>query len=123
MRIIRFLISIWALAFLLNACANKAQGPTGGPKDETPPKVMRSTPNNGELNFKKKQIQVVFDENITLEKHMEQVIISPPQSKMPDIKANARLLTVNFEDELMDSTTYTINFGNSVVDLDRKSVV
>lgn len=121
MRIIRFLISIWALAFLLNACANKAQGPTGGPKDETPPKVMRSTPTNGELNFKKKQIQVVFDENITLEKHMEQVIISPPQSKMPDIKANARLLTVNFEDELMDSTTYTINFGNSVVDLNEKN--
>lgn len=121
MKIINFLIAIWALAFLLNACANKAQGPTGGPKDETPPKVVRSSPANGELNFRKKQIQVIFDENITLEKHMEQVMISPPQSRMPDIKANARLLTINFENDLLDSTTYTINFGNSVVDLNEKN--
>ena len=72
MKIINFLIAIWALAFLLNACANKAQGPTGGPKDETPPKVVRSSPANGELNFRKKQIQVIFDENITLEKEIEE---------------------------------------------------
>lgn len=121
MKSIKFYTYILVLAFVLYACANKALGPTGGAKDETPPSVVRSVPAQGALNFNKKQIQVYFDENITLEKHMEQVIISPPQSKMPEIKGNAKLLSVVFDEDLMDSTTYTINFGNSVVDLNEKN--
>jgi hypothetical protein len=57
MEIKRFIIKIFivlSIAFTVYSCANKAQGPTGGPKDETPPKVMKSTPLNGALNFKKK---------------------------------------------------------------------
>lgn len=107
--------------FIVHACANKAQGPTGGPKDETPPRVMRSTPINGSLNFKKKQIEIVFDENISIEKPGELIVISPPQIKQPEIKGNAKTVSVTFEDELKDSTTYTINFGNSIVDLNEKN--
>jgi len=115
------IIIILSIGLLVYACANKAQGPTGGPKDETPPRVMKSTPLNGALNFKKKEIQIIFDENITVEKPNEIIIISPPQAKQPDVKGNAKVVSVSFEDELKDSTTYTINFGNSIVDLNEKN--
>jgi len=114
-----FIVTI--VGIVVYACANKAQGPTGGTKDETPPRVMKSTPLNGELNFKKKEIQIIFDENVTVEKPNETIIISPPQAKQPDVKGNAKVVSVIFEDDLKDTTTYTINFGNSIVDLNEKN--
>lgn len=109
------------LSVVLYGCANKAMGPTGGPKDVTPPKVVRSVPLNGSLNFDKKEIQIVFDENISVEKPGELIVISPPQITPPEIKGNARVVTVKFENDLRDSTTYTVNFGNSIVDLNEKN--
>jgi len=102
-------------------CANKAQGPTGGPKDSIPPSVVRSVPSNGALNFKKKQILIDFDENVSIEKAAENVLISPPQVKPPEVTAIGKRVTVNLQDDLKDSTTYTINFGSAIVDLNEKN--
>lgn len=119
--IFSFLITVTFAVAFLQSCANRAQGPTGGPKDETPPRVLKSTPENGALNFRKKEIHIYFDENVTVEKVMENVIISPPQPKQPEVKGNGKQVTVQFEDDLADSTTYTINFGNAIVDLNEKN--
>jgi uncharacterized protein (DUF2141 family) len=108
---------------LVYACANRGQGPTGGPKDVTPPKIMRSTPHNGAVNFKKNLIEIEFDENISIEKASENVIISPPQVKPPDVKALGNKAIVNFNQDLLDSTTYSVNFGNAIVDLNEKNVL
>lgn len=112
-----------AIMLLVHACANKAQGPTGGPKDETPPKVMKSVPLNNSLNFNKKQIYIDFDEMVSIEKATENVIISPPQVKPPDVKSLGRRISVNFNEDLLDSTTYSINFGNAIVDLNEKNAL
>lgn len=106
---------------IVYSCANRSQGPTGGPKDITPPKVLKSYPENGALNFNKKQIVIDFDEIIAVEKAMENVIISPPQMKPPDVKASGKKVFVNFEQDLIDSTTYSINFGDAIVDLNEKN--
>ncbi|MGB4414317.1 MAG: Ig-like domain-containing domain [Paludibacter sp.] len=121
MRRILASIIIIAIGFIVFSCANKAQGPTGGSKDETPPVVLKSTPVNGAVNFKKKEIQIFFDENISVENPSDNVLISPPQIKQPDVRGNSKTLTVRFEEELLDSTTYTINFGNAIVDLNEKN--
>ncbi|MCE5330524.1 MAG: Ig-like domain-containing protein [Bacteroidales bacterium] len=121
MRKILASIIIIAIGFIVYSCANKAQGPTGGPKDETPPVALKSTPVNGAVNFKKKEIQIFFNENISVENVSDNVLISPPQVKQPDVRGNSRILTVRFEEELLDSTTYTINFGNAIVDLNEKN--
>jgi uncharacterized protein (DUF2141 family) len=109
------------LIFTVASCANRAAGPTGGPKDSIPPVVMRSTPLNGAVNFQKKDIQVYFNENITLDKVSENVVISPPQKTQPVVKTNAKVLSVSLQDELQDSTTYSILFGNAIVDLNEKN--
>ncbi|MDP4240084.1 MAG: Ig-like domain-containing protein [Bacteroidota bacterium] len=114
---------IFAIMLLVHACANKAQGPTGGPKDKTPPRVMRSTPVNGSLNFKKKQVEIDFDKIVSIEKPNDNVIISPPQQKPPDVKSLGKRVVVNFNENLLDNTTYSINFGNAIADVNEKNVI
>ncbi|MDD3079644.1 MAG: Ig-like domain-containing domain [Paludibacter sp.] len=118
---IKYFAACFACGVVIYSCANKAQGPTGGPKDEIPPKVLRSTPANEALNYKKKEIQIIFDENISIDNASENVLISPPQSTQPDVRGNARVVTINFDEDLLDSTTYTINFGDAIVDLNEKN--
>lgn len=118
-------IKIFIIGFLVlllgQSCANRAAGPTGGPKDTIPPVVVRSVPVNGIVNYSKKDFQIFFNENITLDKVADNVIISPPQLTQPVLRANARVLTVSLQDELMDSTTYSVFFGNAIVDLNEKN--
>ncbi|MDR1585752.1 MAG: Ig-like domain-containing protein, partial [Prevotellaceae bacterium] len=111
------------LIFIICACANRGQGPTGGKKDETPPRVLKETPANGSVNNERKKVQIVFDENISLEKAADNVIISPPQKRPPQIAGYGKTLSVTFEEELMPNTTYSINFGNAIVDLNEKNVL
>jgi len=116
-------LTLFAIMLLVYSCANKAQGPTGGPKDKTPPKVLKSFPLNGTLNFKKKQIEIDFDKIVTIEKPNDNVIISPPQQKPPDVKSLGKRVVVNFNQNLQDSTTYSINFGNAIADVNEKNVI
>ncbi len=122
MKFLKIFIYIFALTSIV-ACANRAAGPTGGLKDTIPPVVLRAVPLDGTLNFKKKEILVYFNENITLDKVTENVIISPPQKTQPIVKANGKVLSVVLQDELMDSTTYSILFGNAIVDLNEKNAL
>jgi hypothetical protein len=114
---------VLGIMLLVHACANKAQGPTGGPKDTTPPRVMKSVPLNNTLNFSKKQIYIDFDEMVSIEKPADNVIISPPQVKPPDVKSYGKRVTVNFNEDLLDSTTYSVNFGNAICDLNEKNPI
>jgi hypothetical protein len=120
---IKFAVITVGVAFLVYACANRGSGPTGGPKDKTPPRVMKSNPENGALNFNRKQIQIDFDKMVSIEKPNENVIISPPQIKIPDIKAFGKKVVVNLNEDLVDSTTYSIDFGNGIADLNEKNVL
>lgn len=120
MKVIRFLLFMFLMHGMFS-CANRAAGPTGGPRDTIPPVVVRTVPENGAINFRKKEIQVYFNENVTLDKISEHLVVSPPQKQQPIVKANAKLLNFKFEEELQDSTTYTILFGDAIVDLNEKN--
>lgn len=100
---------------LLYACANIA-APTGGLYDVDPPKVLKASPDFNALNNNRSKIEIIFDENIKIEKPMEKVIIAPPQQKFPIIKAQGRKVVVELEDELKPNTTYTIDFTDAIVD-------
>lgn len=107
--------------FVVLACANKGMGPQGGPKDTTPPHPIKSTPDWNALNYKKNRIEIVFDEIIQVEKAFENVIVSPPQKQPPVVKALGKKLLVELQDSLVDSTTYTIFFGDAIVDNNEKN--
>ena len=103
------------IIILLYACASTGT-PDGGPYDETPPKFVRATPEPNATNNKRKKVAIEFDEFIKIENAAEKVIISPPQTEMPEVKASGKRVLVEFFDTLRDNTTYTIDFGDAIVD-------
>ena len=111
-----FCLALLLTAFLAQRCAN-AVAPTGGPKDERPPKVVEAVPENRSTNFIGKKIEITFDEYITLENANQNVMISPPLSEKPDIKLKNKTVVIKFKETLAANTTYTINFGSSIKDL------
>ncbi len=108
---------------LATACANRGIGPQGGPKDEIPPKVLKEEPQNGSVNQKNKVINITFDEIVQLENTTENILISPPQQTPPTVKSYAKKVRVTFDEDLQDSTTYTIDFGNAIVDYNEKNPI
>lgn len=103
-------------AFLAQRCAN-AVAPTGGPQDTTPPVVVEAVPENRNINFTGKKIEITFDEYITLENANQNVMISPPMTEKPDIKLKNKTVVIKFKEDLASNTTYTINFGQAIKDL------
>ncbi len=102
--------------FFLISCANVV-APTGGPKDEQPPKVMECIPANFSPGFQGDEIKITFDEFIKLNNINSQVIISPPPEKIPDFTLRKKILVIKFKEELKPTTTYTIFFGKSIADI------
>lgn len=111
-----YCLSVLLTAFLAQRCAN-AVAPTGGPKDNTPPRVVEAVPENNSINFIGKKIEITFDEYVTLENANQNVLISPPLSQKPDIKLKNKTVVVKFKEDLALNTTYTINFGSAIKDL------
>jgi len=119
----RYFIFVALSCFCLINCAKRGSI-TGGPKDETPPELLRVTPPNKSTNFKAKEIRLTFDELITLNKPDRQVLISPPMKNKPEIKpagTASKTVKIKILDTLLPNTTYTINFGNSIVDYNEKN--
>ncbi len=104
-----------AVALSLAGCARPGS-PDGGPYDETPPRVVGASPAEGAVNVRPRNIEIYFDEFVKLEKAAEKVVISPPQINMPEISAAGRKIKIKLLDSLKDNTTYTIDFGDAIVD-------
>ncbi|MDN5202037.1 DUF2141 domain-containing protein [Fulvivirgaceae bacterium BMA10] len=109
------IVIISLLIFLLHSCARKMPI-TGGPKDEDPPKLVNSTPENRTLNFKGDQITLEFDERVKIQKIKDQLIITPRINEDYEYKENKAIIELS-NLELQDSTTYTFNFRESIQDL------
>lgn len=113
----------WAvISTLMAACASMGR-PEGGPRDEVPPKFVRSDPAPGATNAMPKRMSVIFDENIQLEDAFTKVVVSPAQKQPPTISANGRRLTVDFRDTLLPNTTYTIDFADAIKDLNEGNIL
>lgn len=106
----------WAIGILmLFGCAQQV-APTGGPKDETPPKILSEQPANLSTEFAAKEIVISFDEFIQLSSPSEQIVISPPMLQSPNYQLRKKSLVIKFEQALNPNTTYTINFGEAIRD-------
>lgn len=91
--------------------------PKGGPKDTDPPKVVRAIPENGTVNFTGNGFILEFDEFIQTQGLQQELIISPPLEKKPDVLVDGKELRVEWEEELKANETYSFRFGSSVQDI------
>lgn len=110
--------------FLIGACA-KIGSPYGGPKDEEPPKVVKAVPPDKTTNFiPRKNITITFDEYIKLVDIFNELIISPPLEDRIVAQVRGNKVVVELpKDVSFDTTTYTISFGNSIVDNNEDNVL
>lgn len=104
------------IAALAAGCASLGR-PEGGPRDVTPPVFVSGEPGYGAVDVKTSKIKLHFDENINLKNVQQTVIVSPAQKRQPLISSNGKTITVELRDTIRDSTTYTIDFGDAIVDL------
>ena len=98
-------------------CAKKGR-PSGGLRDTIAPVILRSAPENFTINFKNNEIRITFDEFIKLKDISKELIISPPLKYAPVITplSVSKVLKIKILDTLKDNTTYSFNFGNSILD-------
>jgi hypothetical protein len=104
-----------SVSLFIYSCANQGY-PTGGPIDETPPRVTETKPENYALNFKGGKVEIFFNEFVKLENINEKFVVSPPFKKTPTVKLKGRSIYVKLEEELKENTTYTLDFGDGIVD-------
>ena len=109
-------ILLIAVACILMAGCAKIVAPTGGPKDSTPPKIIKVVPENQTVRFNERKIRLYFDEYVTLNNPNENVLISPPMSVKPDYSINGKSLIIKIKDTLRPNTTYNMVFSNCLKD-------
>ena len=96
-------------------CA-KINAPTGGPKDTTPPKVVKVEPEDGTVRFQSNQIRIWFDEYVTLNNPTDNVLVSPPLSEPPNYTLQGKSLVIKFKDTLRANSTYNMVFSDAIKD-------
>ncbi len=117
-RILFFSIVTLILLSLVN-CAKRGF-PSGGDPDKTPPKMVKAQPEEFSTNFDEKRIRIYFDEYIKVKDIQKQLIISPPIKEggyiiYPQGSAS-KYIDIQILDTLQPNTTYSFNFGQSIVD-------
>jgi len=115
------LILIIPILFFIG-CAQPGS-PSGGPVDEFPPEVISAVPENYKTSFEDRSIEIEFDEFVTLKSPAQNIIITPPLTKDPEFKLKGKTLNIEFNTILDTNTTYVINFGNSIQDLNEGNVL
>lgn len=109
------------VACVVTSCATES-APTGGKEDQEPPQVKEATPPNKTVNFSARQIEIRFNEFIQ-PSAFPQTLISPPLPQRPDFKIRGKSIIIKLKSDLQPATTYTINFGDEVKDLNASNVL
>ena len=100
------------LLFNLLRCAS-VRPISGGEKDIDPPIPIAFDPPNATTNFRSKTIQIAFNEFIEIKNYRKELIITP-FVKNHVLTSKRKRAVLKFTEPLLDSTTYIINFRNSI---------
>lgn len=106
------------LMAMLSSCATIGN-PSGGEKDKIPPKLdSLKSAINYKVNFRPRELEFYFDEFVEVKDAIKQVLVSPPLTYIPKVKGKGKRVTFAFDEKevLRDNATYTINFGEAIVD-------
>lgn len=120
-KISKLRMALWAMGVtaglpLLYSCASMGS-PSGGPRDEDPPRVVRTNPAQGSVNVKGQRVDITFDELVNVKDAFTNVVVSPPGASVPKVLASGRNVIVQWDEDLLPSTTYTIDFGTAIEDV------
>ena len=110
------------IVVLTSGCA-QIIAPTGGPRDTLPPKLVSANPKMKATNFTGNRITLYFDEYVHIEDLQQNLLVSPTPKNNPYIDYKLRSVTIRLRDTLEPNTTYTINLGNSIRDINENNAI
>jgi len=116
-------INVIFLSLLLLASCAKIVAPVGGPRDTTPPVVIKETPLNGSTNFNSKSIKITFNEYVTLNNPIENIIFSPPLNNAATYTLQGKSVVIKWRDTLLTNTTYSIIFADAFKDFTEGNIM
>jgi hypothetical protein len=117
--------TIWILlliSFFFTSCANIIP-PSGGDRDSLPPVLVSAIPKDSAVNVSPKLITLTFDEFVSLQDVNSNLIVSPTLKDNPIVDNKLKNVTIKFKDSLEDNTTYSLNFGNAIKDVNEGNVI
>ena len=103
-------------------CANMSP-PLGGAKDTLPPVFLGAQPADSSKKVSPKKIILAFNEYVQLENISEQLIIVPTPKINPIITSKLKTITITIKDTLQPNTTYALDFGNAIKDINENNVL
>ncbi|WP_228692041.1 Ig-like domain-containing domain [Lunatimonas sp.] len=94
----------------------------GGPKDEDPPVLLSTDPENNQTNLSPNEINLLFNEFVALDNPTKQIIITP-KIKTDEVQflANKNRINIKLNQDLEENTTYVFNFQKSIQDITEKN--
>ncbi|MBC7566475.1 MAG: Ig-like domain-containing protein [Pedobacter sp.] len=120
--LLNYAIAITSVIIMIYGCAS-IQTPQGGPRDTKPPEIISMTPKNLSTNFNSKKILIEFNEYFKIENEVKEFSISPELGVAPTLKVKQKRLEITFTDTLENNTTYTLNFGKSIADINESNAI
>ena len=122
----RWALMTVTLGLLPYACA-RITVPEGGPKDTTPPKLIKTYPEQESTGFQGKMIKLVFDKEIEVRDIYNKLVVTPRLQKLEGqpsytYRMWGNTLLLMLEVPLEAETTYTFNFNDAITDITEGNV-
>lgn len=108
-------ILVLVLLVFLSSCATPI-APNGGPRDTEGPRILETIPKSGVTNFKSRKFEFQFSEYVNRASVQSNITVEPDLGLEYKLKWKKKKLTVEFEENLPDSTTIILTLGADVSD-------
>lgn len=115
-------LSLYISVIFGGGCA-QIGAPTGGTRDSLAPVLIRATPGLQSLNFRSNRITLNFDEYVEIQEIQNNLLISPLPKTNPNISSSLKTITIRLRDSLLPNTTYSIQFGNAIRDINEGNIL
>ena len=104
------------MGFLLFVSCAAIMPPPGGPKDETPPQLVKVTPADGTTYFEGGKVELLFSEYLDESSFEKAITVLPLLSQKPEISFKGNRLIIYFPDSLSLNQTYIISISRDLSD-------
>lgn len=107
--------ALWLAILFVTSCATPSS-PTGGPPDRQGPKIIRTEPETGTVNFSKRSITLHFSEFVQRGTLNQAIVVEPEIGITYSLDWGRKSVEIVFDEEIPDLTTLIVTIGTELQD-------